>query len=153
MKVTDINSRTLNVLLSLAKKKERLTKRIAEIDKQVVALSSGEVDLATRILREVASKRRRSSTRNGADKGPKKPRSPKGFMQEQITKLLHEAGHIGMTAKDLAHRVEKPVNQVQVWFSSTGKKLGIFEKSPEGHWRIRLGHASPAPAHSEHASH
>jgi len=134
MKVTDINTQTLTALLSLTKKKENLLAKIAEVEKEIAGLASGEVLVATRILRAKSIKKRR-----GVAKGPKKPRSPKGFMQEQITKLLQAAGDLGAGVKELAEKVEKPASQVHVWFSTTGKKLGQFQKLENGNWRIISG--------------
>jgi hypothetical protein len=134
MKVTDINTQTLTALLSLTKKKETLLAKVAQVEKEIAGLASGEVLAATRILRAKSIKKRR-----GVAKGPKKPRSPKGFMQEQITKLLQAAGEVGAGVKELAEKVEKPVAQVHVWFSTTGKKLGQFQKLESGNWRILSG--------------
>ena len=134
MKVTDINTQTLTALLSLTKKKETLLAKVAEVEKEIAGLASGEVLAATRILRAKSIKKRR-----GVAKGPKKPRSPKGFMQEQIIKLLQAAGEVGAGVKELAQKVDKPVAQVHVWFSTTGKKLGQFQKLESGNWRILSG--------------
>ena len=134
MKVTDINTQTLTALLSLTKKKETLLAKVAEVEKEIAGLASGEVLAATRILRAKSIKKRR-----GVAKGPKKPRSPKGFMQEQIIKLLQAAGEVGAGVKELAQKVDKPVAQVHVWFSTTGKKLGQFQKLESGNWRIISG--------------
>ena len=134
MKVTDINTQTLTALLSLTKKKETLLAKVAQVEKEIAGLASGEVLAATRILRAKSIKKRR-----GVAKGPKKPRSPKGFMQEQIIKILQAAGEVGAGVKELAEKVEKPVAQVHVWFSTTGKKLGQFQKLESGNWRILSG--------------
>jgi hypothetical protein len=134
MKVTDINTQTLTALLSLTKKKETLLAKVAQVEKEIAGLASGEVLAATRILRAKSIKKRR-----GVAKGPKKPRSPKGFMQEQIIKLLQAAGEVGAGVKELAEKVEKPVAQVHVWFSTTGKKLGQFQKLESGNWRLLSG--------------
>jgi hypothetical protein len=134
MKVSDINTQTLTALLSLTKKKETLLAKVAEVEKEIAGLASGEVLAATRILRAKSIKKRR-----GVAKGPKKPRSPKGFMQEQIIKFLQAAGEVGAGVKELAQKVDKPVAQVHVWFSTTGKKLGQFQKLESGNWRILSG--------------
>lgn len=134
MKVSDINTQTLTALLSLTKKKETLLAKVAEVEKEIAGLASGEVLAATRILRAKSIKKRR-----GVAKGPRKPRSPKGFMQEQIIKLLQAAGEVGAGVKELAQKVDKPVAQVHVWFSTTGKKLGQFQKLESGNWRILSG--------------
>ena len=107
---------------------------MAQVEKEIAGLASGEVLAATRILRAKSIKKRR-----GVAKGPKKPRSPKGFMQEQIIKLLQAAGEVGAGVKELAEKIEKPVAQVHVWFSTTGKKLGQFQKLESGNWRILSG--------------
>jgi hypothetical protein len=134
MKVTDINTQTLTALLSLTKKKESLLAKIAQVEKEIAALASGEVLAATRVLRAKSIKKRRAASNE-----PKKPRSPKGFMQEQVITLLHAAGEAGASAKELAEKIGKPVTQIHVWFSSAGKKLGQFQKLDSGNWRILSG--------------
>lgn len=131
MKVSDINTQTLTALLSLTKKKEILLGKIAQVEKDIAALASGEVLEATRVLRAKSLKKRR-----GKAKGPKKPRSPKGFMQEQVTHFLQAAGEVGASVRELAEKIGKPVGQVHVWFSNTGKKLSHFQKLESGNWRI-----------------
>jgi ABC-type branched-subunit amino acid transport system ATPase component len=46
---------------------------------------------------------------------------------------------VGAGVKELAEKIEKPVAQVHVWFSTTGKKLGQFQKLESGNWRILSG--------------
>lgn len=130
MKVTDINTQTLTALLSLTKKKESLQAKIAEVEKDIAALASGEILAATRLIRAKSSKKRR-----GIAKGPKQPRSAKGYMQEEVIKLLSAAGEVGLSVKELAEKMVKPAGQVHVWFSNTGKNLGMFEKIDTGKWR------------------
>lgn len=141
MKVTDINSKTLSTLLSLTKKKETLHTKITEIDKQIAALASGDTFVIKNILRQASSKTgRRSGKKGGGRTGPK---SPRGLMQKQITELLHGAGEIGLTIKEIAEKIGKPKANVNVWFSTTGKKLNIFKRLEGG--RVKI-HASPAPS-------
>lgn len=137
MKVSDINTQTLTALLSLTKKKETLLAKVAQVEKEIAGLASGEVLAATRILRAKSLKKRR-----GAAKGSKKPRSPKGFMQEQVIKHLEAAGEQGVSVRELAEKIGKPVGQVHVWFTNTGKKLGQLQKLESGKWRI-LSNGNP----------
>ena len=148
MKVSDINSKTLIALLSLTKKKENLLAKASEVEKQIAALASGEVIAATRVIRESAEKKRRGVAKISKPKGI---RSPKGLIKEQITHLLTVAGEVGASAKEIAEKLGKPVQNIHVWFSSTGKKLGQFEKIESGHWRIHpQAPAAPAEAPVHH---
>jgi len=134
MKVADINTQTLTALLSLTKKKETLLAKVAQVEKEIAGLASGEVLEATRILRAKSLKKRR-----GVAKGSKKPRSPKGYMQEQVFKHLEAAGELGASVKELAEKIGKPLGQVHVWFTNTGKKLAQLQKTENGKWRILPG--------------
>jgi hypothetical protein len=147
MKVTDINSKTLSTLLSLTKKKEMLQTKITEIDNQIAALASGDTSTIKNILRQASARggRRGKARKAGGRRGPKTPR---GVLQKEITNLLHAAGDIGLTIKEIAEKVGKPKANINVWFSTTGKKLNLFKRLEGGRVKL-LGHeapAAPAPA-------
>lgn len=142
MKVTDINSKTLTTLLSLTKKKETLQTKITEIDKQIASLASGDASTIKNILRQASARggRRGKAKKTGGRRGPKTPR---GVLQKEITHLLHAAGDIGLTIKEIAEKVGKPKANVNVWFSTTGKKLNIFKRLEGGRVKL-LGNEAPA---------
>ena len=133
MKITDLSSKTFSYLASLTKKKERLHAKIKEVEKQIELLSSGKENLAKNAVR--AGRKRRGAAKKKGGKSTK--RAPRGFLKTQITKIIAAAGDAGITAKDIAAKIGKPVNHVQVFFSGTGKKLGIFERLDSGHWRSK----------------
>lgn len=142
MKVTDINSKTLSTLLALTKKKETLQTKISEIDKQIAALASGDTSTIKNILRQASARgNRRAKAKNAA--GRRGPKTPRGVMQQQITELLHAAGEIGLTIKEIAEKVGKPKANINVWFSTTGKKLNLFKRLEGGRVKL-LGHAETA---------
>lgn len=144
MKVTDITSKTLSTLLSLTKKKEMLQTKITEIDNQIAALASGDTSTIKNILRQASARGgRRSKARKAT--GRRGPKTPRGVLQKEITSLLHAAGDIGLTIKEIAEKVGKPKANVNVWFSTTGKKLNIFKRLDGGRVKL-LGHEAPAPA-------
>jgi hypothetical protein len=62
---------------------------------------------------------------------------PKGLLKEQITSILNAAGEAGSSVKEIAEKVGKPIQHIYVWFSGTGKKLGMFDKMGEGKYRIK----------------
>jgi DNA-binding protein H-NS len=145
MKITDLSSKTIGYLAVLTKKKERLHAKIKEIEKQIELLSAGKENLAKNAVR--AQRKRRGTAKPKAGKSAK--RAPRGFLKTQITKLTHAAGEAGISAKDLAAKIGKPINHIQVFFSGTGKKLGVFEKLSSGNWRIKKsGAPAAAPANS-----
>ena len=43
----------------------------------------------------------------------------------------------GSSVKEIAEKVGKPIQHIYVWFSGTGKKLGMFDKMGEGKYRIK----------------
>ena len=123
----------MSALLSLTKKKETLLAKVEAVEKQISALASGETREALRVLRAKKAKRGR---KGGAKKVKSlRPRAPKGQLKEQITSILNAAGEAGTTVKEIAEKVGKPIQHIYVWFSSTGKKLGHFEKMGEGKYR------------------
>jgi hypothetical protein len=138
MKITDLSSKTFSYLASLTKKKERLHAKIKEVEKQIELLSSGKENLAKNAVR--AGRKRRGAAKKKAGKSAK--RAPRGFLKAQITKIIAAAGDAGITAKDIAAKIDKPVNHVQVFFSGTGKKLNIFERLESGHWRAKKSGAA-----------
>jgi hypothetical protein len=135
MKLADINTKTLSALLSLTKKKETLLAKVEAVEKQIASLASGETREAIRVLRAKKARRgRKAGSKNAKSSGP---RAPKGLLKEQITSILNVAGEAGATAKEIAEKVGKPIQHIYVWFSGTGKKLGHFEKTGEGKYRVK----------------
>jgi hypothetical protein len=134
MKLTDVNTRTLSALLSLTKKKETLLAKVKEVEKQISALASGETQAAIRVLRAKSKRRGRKA---GGRRKSSGVRSPKGFIKEEITKILHSAGEVGVTVKEIAEKIGKPAQNIHVWFSGTGKKFNFFEKTGQGRYRIK----------------
>ena len=135
MKLADINTKTLSALLSLTKKKETLLAKVEAVEKQIASLASGETREAIRVLRAKKARRGRKAGAKRAKSSGK--RAPKGLLKEQITSILNAAGEAGATAKEIAEKVGKPIQHIYVWFSSTGKKLGHFEKMGEGKYRVK----------------
>ena len=135
MKLADINTKTLSALLSLTKKKETLLAKVEAVEKQIASLASGETREAIRVLRAKKARRGRKPGAKRTKSSGK--RAPKGFLKEQITSMLGAAGEAGASVKEIAEKVGKPVQHIYVWFSGTGKKLGMFDKTSEGKYRIK----------------
>jgi DNA invertase Pin-like site-specific DNA recombinase len=134
MKLADINTQTLSALLSLTKKKETLLAKVEAVEKQIASLASGETREAIRVLR---AKKARRGRKPGTKKTTSGKRAPKGLLKEQITSILNAAGEAGSSVKEIAEKVGKPIQHIYVWFSGTGKKLGMFDKMGEGKYRIK----------------
>jgi DNA invertase Pin-like site-specific DNA recombinase len=135
MKLADINTQTLSALLSLTKKKETLLAKVEAVEKQIASLASGETREAIRVLRAKKARRgRKPGTKKTTSSGK---RAPKGLLKEQITSILNAAGEAGSSVKEIAEKVGKPIQHIYVWFSGTGKKLGMFDKMGEGKYRIK----------------
>lgn len=140
MKITDLSSKTFSYLAALTKKKESLHAKIKEVEKQIEQLTSGKESLAKNAVR--AKRKRRGAAKAKSGKSAK--RAPRGFLKTQVTKIITAAGDAGITAKDIAAKIGKPINHVQVFFSGTGKKLGVFERLATGHWRIKKPGTPPS---------
>lgn len=126
MDVTHINSAVLRKLLVLSEKKEDLLNRIKEIDREIAAATQGRLPVAAPKLGTTAKAYRGARGRRGA-------------LKERIIAILTAAGESGARVKDIASELKIAPQNIHVWFSSTGKKLGIFKKISAGHYKIASG--------------
>lgn len=139
MDITHLNSNVLRRLLSLSEKKEALLQQIAQIEKELVSItgrSGGSQSPSTA---------QHSTTR------VKGVRGKRGALKSKILALLSAAGETGVRIQDIATHLDIPVQNVYVWFSSTGKNLKDIKKVSPGRYRLKNG-TSAAPADPQKAN-
>ncbi len=167
MDFTKIDPAVVREFLRLSETRESLMTEVAAIDNQIAALSSGKVPRGRKAAAAPAAKAtssapgkrrgRKPGSKNAPKasapeassskaKAPKAPRSRKngkrGFLKEQITGLLVEAGPEGMAVKDISDKLGVKNQNVHVWFSTTGKKVEGISKVGEARYAL----ATPAAA-------
>ncbi len=106
-------------IAKLIAKKESLLQKVAMIDLALDAFELGE-------------------KASGAE--PKKvtsrKRSKRIKLKEQIIAALKEVGAKGHTARELAEKLNVKINNVRVWFYTTGKKVSGLKKSKDGRYSL-----------------
>jgi hypothetical protein len=63
-------------------------------------------------------------------------RGKRGALKEQILAALKSAGAKGVSVKDLSDKLGVKTQNVHVWFSTTGKTVGVEKVSP-GVYRLK----------------
>jgi hypothetical protein len=105
-------------LLELAEKREALLNQVTELEE--------EMDR----LKRQSSRIRKARKRN-------QPRKAKpGALTDAIIQLLSGAGPSGMLISDIAGSLKKPVANIRVWFSTTGKKNPRIKKLAVGRFAL-----------------
>jgi len=125
MDITHLNSNVLRRLLSLSEKKEALLQQISQIEKELVSLTGR------------SSGSQSSSTAQPSGVRIKGVRGKRGALKSKILALLSAAGENGVRIQDIATHLDIPVQNVYVWFSSTGKNLKDIKKVSPGRYRLK----------------
>lgn len=140
MDVSHINTNVLRKLLSLTEQKEALQGKLASIDAEIAALTTGK-----------AVAKRAAGSPAAAPKSPGRgKRGRRGALKEQILSILAAAGDSGARVRDIADQLGINPQNIHVWFSSTGKKLAEIARVDAGHYRLQ-GVAAPAEAPAKSA--
>ena len=63
----------------------------------------------------------------------------RGALKARILASLRTAGDKGVAVKDLSAKLGVKNQNVHVWFSSTGKKLGTIQRIGAGRYRLKPG--------------
>lgn len=97
-------------ILPLAQKREKLLAEVAQIESQIEALSQGEKGTTKKTYKKT---------------GATAKRGRRGSVKDVILPLLEAAGNQGLSAKEIAEKLRRQVQNVYVWMGTTGKKLGV----------------------------
>lgn len=136
MDVTQINTKVLRKLLELTERKEQLLEQVARIESDLLSLSSGKATISIAAVKAPVAKavKPAKAAKAGRKSGGKRGR--RGALKEQILSILNAAGEAGARVKDIASQLGANPQNIHVWFSSTGKKLGEITRVDAGHYKI-----------------
>jgi len=112
MSLSSLTSAQLHRLIELVKEKEAIQAKLAQVERSLTDLESGEVTKD-----ESPAKRR----------GPRRGRR-RGGLKDALLKKLQAAGKDGLTVKELAASLNAKPTSVSVWFYTTGKKIKGIKK-------------------------
>ena len=125
MDISKINSSVLRQVLKLAEKRDALVASLAKIDAEIARAYS---------LKPGAAKVKALKVGTVKSKG----RGRRGALTAQILAALKAAGDKGVAVKELSKKLGVKNQNVHVWFSSTGKKLGNIVKISAGRYRLKV---------------
>ncbi|MEO6055040.1 MAG: hypothetical protein ABIP97_13615 [Chthoniobacterales bacterium] len=129
MDVSKLNTKTLNELIRLTKRKDALHNQIAKIEDKLETLFAGKAPRSQKSTRPVKQLTKRRSS------GGKRTR--RGALKEQIFAVLKQAGKTGISVKDVADKIKIKPQNLHVWFSTTGKKFAQITKVEQGRYRLK----------------
>ncbi len=132
-------------ILPLLKKRERLQIQMAQLDDEIAAALRNQTPGPIRVEKSLKAGPGQSgstplSARKKAPGHSKASLSPKsgtkhGMLKEAILDALKKAGRKGLSVGELSAQVGVLKANIQVWFSSTGRKVDGLEKVERGRWR------------------
>jgi hypothetical protein len=112
MSFSSLTSAQLHRLIELVKEKEALQNKLAQVERSLADMESGEVTKD-----ESPAKRR----------GPRRGRR-RVALKDGLLKTLRAAGKEGLSVKELAARLKAKPASVSVWFYTTGKRIKGIKK-------------------------
>jgi hypothetical protein len=153
MDLTQLSPAVLSELIALSEQKQSLLAEVAKIDETILKVASGNVRPTASAPRAAkAAKAPKAPAAKpapvveeaapAAEKAPAAPRAKRGALKEGILQALQAAGPEGISISDLASQLDVDAKNVNVWFSTTGKKIEGLTKLAPG--RYALGAAAAA---------
>jgi len=152
MDISKISTSVLESLIKLTKKREALLEELKSVEAELTAAYSGDKSAKpVKAAKAVKAPGRRGRKPRAAAAKPvaaaKAAPAPKaaksegrrGALKSKILAALRAAGDKGIAVKDLSKKIGVKNQNVHVWFSSTGKKLGIVQKVGSGAYRLKPG--------------
>ena len=143
MNVESLNPVILKKVIALLERREELQKLIEEMNHKIASLISAEEAEARssqarkgRPASKLSRTPKASGKRGGTSKG-KAVQRPYGSLKRGIIDALRDAGPLGCSTQELSRKLEVPSRSITVWFSGTGKKLGLFGKNTQGLWILK----------------
>jgi hypothetical protein len=146
MDLTQLSPAVLSELIQLSEQKQSLLAEIAQIDETILKVASGSVRPAASVPRAPKASKAPAvkpapvAEAAFAEKAPAAPRARRGALKEGILQALQAAGPEGIGISDIASQLGVDAKNVNVWFSTTGKKIEGLTKLAPG--RYALGAAA-----------
>jgi len=108
-----ISTQTLKSLVALSEKRDSLLSEVEKINHQLKLALSGKIP---------------SKQVNATSKSSTADR--RGAVKDLVVSALKSAGEAGVSVQELAAKLGMRNQNLHVWFSSTGKKLGVKKVRP-----------------------
>jgi DNA-binding NarL/FixJ family response regulator len=143
MDLSKINTSVLESLIKLTKKRDILLDELKKLEAAITSVYSGG-KAESRIVRRRRSMGRRGPAGVAAEAKTAKPSEAqtsgrRGALKARILAALRTAGDKGVAVKELSAKLGVKNQNVHVWFSSTGKKLGTIQRVGAGRYRLKPG--------------
>lgn len=128
MAISQLSTSVLKTILKLTEQRESLLGEITKIETQIEALYAGGT---------VSAKATRGRGAKTAKASGSKSSGRRGALKEAILAALKASGDKGISVKELSEKLGVKAQNVHVWFSSTGRKLGTIQKLSAGRYRLK----------------
>jgi hypothetical protein len=142
MDLSKITTSTLEALVKLTKKRDTIVKELRRIEAAITGAYSGrKSEPSTGRRRKGRGRRRALPSPTRADKLSRAQATGgrRGALKARILAALRTAGDKGVAVKELSSKLGVKNQNVHVWFSSTGKKLGTIQRIGAGRYRLKPG--------------
>ena len=152
MDISKISTSILESLIKLTKKREALLEELKSVEAKLAAAYAGTGGKTAKADKPAGRGTRRRGRKSKASAKPAatavaaspvrkaaRGEGRRGALKAKILSALRAAGDKGIAVKDLSKKIGVKNQNVHVWFSSTGKKLGIVQKVGAGSYRIKPG--------------
>lgn len=154
MDISKISTSVLEGLIKLTKQRDALLEELKGVEaKLAAAYSGGASEKPAKAVKVVGRRGRKPkaaapaapaakpapAAKAPAAKAADKSLGRRGALKGKIIAALRAAGDKGIAVKDLSKKIGVKNQNVHVWFSSTGKKLGVIQKVGSGSYRLKPG--------------
>jgi hypothetical protein len=141
MDLSKITTSTLEALVKLTKKRDAVVGELKRIEAAIAGLYSGRKSEPSAGRRRKGKGARRSpaAQAKAAKVSGAQATGRRGALKARILAALRTAGDKGVAVKDLSAKLGVKNQNVHVWFSSTGKKLGTIQRVGAGRYRLKPG--------------
>jgi hypothetical protein len=142
MDLSKITTSTLEALVKLTRKRDMIVKELRRIEAAITGAYSGRKSAPSTGRRRRGRGRRRAlpaTTRVGRLSRAPTAGGRRGALKARILTALRAAGDKGVAVKELSAKLGVKNQNVHVWFSSTGKKLGTIQRIGAGRYRLKPG--------------
>ena len=142
MDLSKITTSTLEALVKLTKQRDTIVKELRRIEAALTGAYSGRKSEPATTRRRRGRGRRRSfpaATRASKLSRAQTAGGRRGALKARILTALRAAGDKGVAVKELSSKLGVKNQNVHVWFSSTGKKLGTIQRIGAGRYRLKPG--------------
>jgi DNA-binding NarL/FixJ family response regulator len=140
MDLSKINTSILESLIKLTKKRDILLDQLKKLDAAITSVySGGKAEPAIVRRRRITGRRRSASPAAEAKTARAQTGGRRGALKARILAALRAAGDKGVAVRELSAKLGVKNQNVHVWFSSTGKKLGTIQRVGAGRYRLKPG--------------